>query len=168
MDIPRRDRIDQMTPAELAIRAAVEAVERVGAHPLLTDAVNLLHEAQGRVADYVDTTAEPKPEPQPDRPLPLPWRLEFDGTLWSVMSVDGQHVADDLREADARRIVERCGREEQPSGWPDGTRRTHLEQAAKLLLELEENWREIEDCSGPFYDAVTSWCFQERNGTQAK
>lgn len=54
-----------MTPAELAIRAAVEAVERVGAHPLLTDAVNLLHEAQGRVADYVDTTAEPKPEPQP-------------------------------------------------------------------------------------------------------
>lgn len=114
-----------------------------------------------------EPTEEPKPEPQPDAPLPLPWRLEFDGTLWSVMSADGQHVADDLREADARRIVERCGREEQqPGGWPDGTRRTHLEQAAKLLLGLEENWREIEDCNGPFYDAVTSWCFEERNGAQ--
>jgi hypothetical protein len=67
--------------------------------------------------ERVVPTEESKPEPQPDAPLPLPWRLEFDGTLWSVMSADDQHVADDLREADARRIVERCGQEEpQPSG----------------------------------------------------
>ncbi len=54
----------------------------------------------------------------------------------------------------------------QGEGWPDGTRQTHLEQAAKLLLEIEENWRKIEDCNGPFYDAVTSWRHAERSGTQ--
>lgn len=39
--IPRRSRLDLNTPAELAIRAAVEAVESAGAHPLLTEAVIL-------------------------------------------------------------------------------------------------------------------------------
>ena len=52
--IPRRIRVDLMTPAELAIRDAVAAVEQAGAHPLLTDAVNLLGQAQAKVADYVD------------------------------------------------------------------------------------------------------------------
>jgi hypothetical protein len=51
---PRRARIDMLTPAEAAIRAAVDAVERAGAHPLLTEAVILLSEAQERVADYVE------------------------------------------------------------------------------------------------------------------
>lgn len=37
--IPRRSRLDLHTPAEKAIRDAIEAVERAGAHPLLTDAV---------------------------------------------------------------------------------------------------------------------------------
>ncbi len=53
-DIPRRIRIDLMTPAELAIREAVHAVECAGAHPLLTEAVNLLGQAQNKVADFVD------------------------------------------------------------------------------------------------------------------
>jgi 3-oxoacyl-[acyl-carrier-protein] synthase III len=52
--IPRRSRLDLHTPAELAIRAAVEAVEAAGAHKLLTDAVVLLHEARERVADFVE------------------------------------------------------------------------------------------------------------------
>lgn len=54
MDIPRRNRIDLMTPAELAIREAMLKVEEAGCDVLLTDAVNLLHEAQERVADFVD------------------------------------------------------------------------------------------------------------------
>ena len=54
MDIPRRAFIDKLTPAELAIVAAVEAVESVGAHILLTEAVILLERARGKVADYVD------------------------------------------------------------------------------------------------------------------
>lgn len=53
-EIPRRVRIDRMTPAELAIRDAVIAVEKAGAHPLLTDAVVLLGQAQAKVADFVD------------------------------------------------------------------------------------------------------------------
>lgn len=53
-DFPRRNRIYLMTPAELAIRAAVQAVEEAGAHPLLTDAVILLGKAQATVADFVD------------------------------------------------------------------------------------------------------------------
>ena len=52
--IGRRSRVDLMTPAELAIRAAILTVEEVGAHPLLTDAVSLLAKAQWAVADYVD------------------------------------------------------------------------------------------------------------------
>jgi hypothetical protein len=53
-EIPRRICIDRLTPAETAIRAAVDAVERAGAHPLLTDAVVLLGRARDRVADFVD------------------------------------------------------------------------------------------------------------------
>ncbi len=62
-DIPRHNRLDLNTPAELAIRAAVEAVEVAGCHPLLTDAVNLLHEARMKVAAFVDGL--------PDSPLPM-------------------------------------------------------------------------------------------------
>lgn len=51
---PRRIRMDLYSPAEKAIRAAVEAVEEAGADIALTDAVILLGKAQERVADYVD------------------------------------------------------------------------------------------------------------------
>lgn len=50
----RRNDVLRWTAAERAIQAAVDEVERAGAHPLLTDAVVLLSEAQARVADYVD------------------------------------------------------------------------------------------------------------------
>lgn len=53
-DIPRRCFINRLTPAELAIREAMIAVEKVGADPLLTEAVVLLGKAQDKVADYVD------------------------------------------------------------------------------------------------------------------
>jgi hypothetical protein len=53
-NIPRRNRMDLYTPAEKAISDAVQAVEMAGAHPRLTDAVNLLQEAQKAVADFVD------------------------------------------------------------------------------------------------------------------
>ena len=56
-DIPRRNRINQLTPAELAIRAAILEVEKLGAHPALTDAVVALGEAQSSVADFVDGVA---------------------------------------------------------------------------------------------------------------
>lgn len=58
-EIPRRNRLDLSTPAELAIRQAVNAVEAAGCHPLLTDAVNLLNQAREKVADYVDHQAAP-------------------------------------------------------------------------------------------------------------
>jgi hypothetical protein len=53
-EIPRRIRLDQLTPAEMAIAEAVAAVERAGAHPLLTDAVVLLGQARAKVADFID------------------------------------------------------------------------------------------------------------------
>lgn len=52
--IPRRNCIYLMTPAELAIRNAVDVVEEAGADPLLTEAVILLHQARDKVADYVE------------------------------------------------------------------------------------------------------------------
>jgi hypothetical protein len=51
---PRRICINRLTPAELAIRKAVSEVEMAGTHPLLTEAVTLLQQARGKVADYVD------------------------------------------------------------------------------------------------------------------
>jgi hypothetical protein len=54
MTIPRRIRIDLMSPAELAIHQAMHAVEAAGADPLLTEATNLLSRAQSKVADFVD------------------------------------------------------------------------------------------------------------------
>ncbi|MBB5351360.1 N-acetylmuramoyl-L-alanine amidase [Haloferula luteola] len=52
--IPRRNDMLRWTPAEKAIHAALDAVEEVGADPLLTEAVTLLSNAQNKVADYVD------------------------------------------------------------------------------------------------------------------
>jgi pyridoxal biosynthesis lyase PdxS len=52
--IPRRARMDRWVPAEHAIHAAIEAVERMPADVRLTDAVVLLGQAKDRVADYVD------------------------------------------------------------------------------------------------------------------
>ncbi len=53
-EISRRSRLDLNTPAELAIRAAVDAVEAAGCDVRLTDAVVLLGQAKDRVADFVD------------------------------------------------------------------------------------------------------------------
>lgn len=49
-----RNRTDLQTVAEEAIRAAVAEVEKTGADPLLTDAVNLLAQALDKIADFVD------------------------------------------------------------------------------------------------------------------
>jgi hypothetical protein len=58
--IPRRNCLDRLTPAELAIRAAIDAVEMAGADVLLTQTVVLLGQAADKLADYIDGT---KPEP---------------------------------------------------------------------------------------------------------
>lgn len=52
--IPRRNRLDCFSAAERAIWDATQVIEAAGAHPLLTAAVNLLHEARTKVADYVE------------------------------------------------------------------------------------------------------------------
>ena len=51
----RRNRLDLNTPAELAIRNAVNEVEKAGADVKLTLAVIKLEEARCLVADYVDS-----------------------------------------------------------------------------------------------------------------
>lgn len=53
-DFPRRNRLDQMTPAELAIYNAIQEVEKAGADVRLTDAVVLLSKAKDKVSDFVD------------------------------------------------------------------------------------------------------------------
>lgn len=56
-DIPRRCDVQQMTPAELAIRNAIAEVEKGEADVRLTDAVVLLQAAQDAVADYIEDVA---------------------------------------------------------------------------------------------------------------
>lgn len=53
-DIPRRDRSDLNCDAETMIRSVIMAVERLGADPILTDAIVLLGQARNMVADFVE------------------------------------------------------------------------------------------------------------------
>ncbi len=53
--IPRRNCVHLLTPAEMAIRNAVIAVENLPADVRLTEAVNLLQQARDKVADFVES-----------------------------------------------------------------------------------------------------------------
>jgi hypothetical protein len=53
--IPRRARMDKWIPAERAIYDAAQAVEKLPANTLLTEAVVLLGQAREKVAAYVDS-----------------------------------------------------------------------------------------------------------------
>jgi hypothetical protein len=56
--IPRRNRMDLMQPAELAIIAAMNAVEEMAEDTRLTEAVILLSQAREKVADFIDGVAK--------------------------------------------------------------------------------------------------------------
>lgn len=62
-DIPRRVDMLRWCDAEKAIQTATDVVEQMPADPALTDAVVLLAQARGRVADYVDALAAKGQEP---------------------------------------------------------------------------------------------------------
>ncbi len=64
---PRRNRVDKMTPAELAITKAMESVEEAGCDTRLTEAVILLGEARDKVADFVDGNHECDKALDPDK-----------------------------------------------------------------------------------------------------
>lgn len=53
-DFPRRNCIDLLTPAEKAIYDAGQVVEAGCAHPLMTEAGQLLQQARDKVADFVE------------------------------------------------------------------------------------------------------------------
>jgi hypothetical protein len=57
--IPTRCDTTRMSDAEIAITAAMHAVEGAGASPAMTDAVALLGKARDRVADHVEARACP-------------------------------------------------------------------------------------------------------------
>lgn len=52
--LPRRNDILLQTEEEKDIRDAILAVENLGAHPLLTEAVVLLDQARNKLADWVE------------------------------------------------------------------------------------------------------------------
>jgi hypothetical protein len=54
--VPRRQRLDLNTPAELAIFMAIQEVEKAGADPKLTDVVMALISAKDKLSDYVDSS----------------------------------------------------------------------------------------------------------------
>ena len=53
-DSPRRNDVNRQVFAEREITAAMASVENMGSNPLLTEAVQLLQQAQSKVADFVD------------------------------------------------------------------------------------------------------------------
>jgi hypothetical protein len=64
-DLPRRCCLYLFTPAEAAIRDAVQVVEAAGCDVRLTKAVMLLTDAQAWVADFVDGVAPEDHYPRP-------------------------------------------------------------------------------------------------------
>jgi hypothetical protein len=62
--IPRRVMIVNWAPAERAIDKARTSVEEMGADPLLTEAVDLINQAQEKVAAFVDRGGAPVANPQ--------------------------------------------------------------------------------------------------------
>lgn len=64
MNIPRRINILENTPAELAIRNAINEVEKVGADIKLTQSVILLSEALNKLSDYIDESLTQNPNYQ--------------------------------------------------------------------------------------------------------
>lgn len=52
--IPRRNQCNLMTDAERAIYLAILEVDRIGADPLLREAIELLKKAREKVGDFVD------------------------------------------------------------------------------------------------------------------
>lgn len=66
--IPRRIDFLRWTEAERAISYASELVEAMGADVLLTDAVVLLTNARGKVADYVDSGKYAGDQHEPSEP----------------------------------------------------------------------------------------------------
>lgn len=53
-EIPRKCKLELMSPGELAIHEAKQIVEAMGCDERLTDAIVLLIQAQDKVADFVD------------------------------------------------------------------------------------------------------------------
>jgi len=63
-EIKRRNRLDLMSPAELAIFNAMQEVEKTGADERLTEATILLDKARGAVADFIDNVKRPVEQPE--------------------------------------------------------------------------------------------------------
>lgn len=59
--IPRNCDRTRWTKEEKMIQDAVDAVEALGAHPLLTDTVILLGNAREKLASFVDLPKEARP-----------------------------------------------------------------------------------------------------------
>ena len=53
-DFPRRNRIDLLTPEELAIYNLIQEIEKLGADVRLTNTINHLSNAKNSLADFVD------------------------------------------------------------------------------------------------------------------
>ncbi len=79
MNVPRRIRIDLQTPAEAAIRAAVDAVEALPPDVRLTEAVKLLGAAREKVSDYVDATQ------------PVPWEVALEALRPQIEALCEKH-----------------------------------------------------------------------------
>lgn len=54
-EVPRRNRLDLNTPAEIAINNALQEVEKLPPHTITTEVVLMLSVAKNRLADYVES-----------------------------------------------------------------------------------------------------------------
>ena len=64
--VPRRMRLDLLTPNELLVYNVGQEVEKMGADVLLTDAVILLQQVREKLADYVEAKNAQLSEPKVD------------------------------------------------------------------------------------------------------
>jgi hypothetical protein len=94
----RRNNTALMAEIEIDIMDATTAVENIGAHPWLTDAVVLLVKARNKVADYIDLV--PRQPARPPAPSPdgiPPFQREHDAASEQRVDDTGEDIDPGLR-----------------------------------------------------------------------
>lgn len=104
--IPRRNCLYLCTPAERAIYETIQEVEKVGAHPLLTEAVILLGQAKERVANFVELSepfkmidTEPDTAEQTKRKPKSQTHIEIEIGEQLTLIIDGERFVGPGRES---------------------------------------------------------------------
>lgn len=99
IEVPRRNRLDLNTPAELSITKAIQEVELLGADMRLTEIVVGLSEIKSKLSDYIDSQEVEEELPKKGQ---IVWVRNYDSDKWSIshflFKENGRYCTDDSND----------------------------------------------------------------------